>query len=161
MALELQPMSVRDAMQHVRSWHRHSRRIQGGLFAACVVDPDGWPVGVAIVGRPVSRVLQERGYLEVVRVATTGARNACSMLYGWASREVRSRGASGLVTYIRADEPGITTRAAGWVHTHTTRARRVGWANRSGRARQDCIAKTRWEPPWSAEYTRRLAQGGE
>ena len=161
MALTLSPISLSDAMQHTRAWHRHNPRIQGGIVAQCVLDVHGWPVGVAIIGRPVSRILQGRGYLEVVRVATTGARNACSMLYGWSSREARARGANGLVTYIRADEPGTTVRAAGWVHTHTTRPAKSPWQNRPNRAQQDSIAKTRWEPPWSAEYTRALAQGGK
>jgi hypothetical protein len=161
MGLRLSPISLSDACTHVRHWHRHNPAIQGGIVAQCVVDEHGWPQGVAIMGRPVSRVLQERGYLEVGRVATTGARNACSMLYGWAAREARRRGAQGLVTYIRADEPGTTVRAAGWLHTHTTKPAKNPWQNRPGRAAQESIAKTRWEPQWSAEYTRRLAQGDE
>lgn len=104
-----------------------------------------------ILGRPVSRILQQRGLLEVNRVATTGARNACSMLYGWASREARRRGATGLVTYTREDEPGTSLRAAGWVKTGRTRARKRGWSNRAGRRTQLPVDKIRWEPVWSAK----------
>jgi hypothetical protein len=149
MSLSLYPMQIADAKAHVARWHRHSAPPVGGICAACVVDPNGWPVGVAVIGRPVSRVLQERGYLEVTRVATTGARNACSMLYGWAAREALRRQAPALCTYTRADEPGTSLRAAGWIDCATTRPRSRGWANRGGRVQQERIGKIRWEPRWS------------
>lgn len=42
------------------------------------VAKDEMLVGVAIVGRPVARLLDDDHTLEVVRVATDGTRNACS-----------------------------------------------------------------------------------
>jgi hypothetical protein len=43
-------------------------------------------VGVAIVGRPVARMRDDGVTAEVTRLCTDGTRNACSFLYGAASR---------------------------------------------------------------------------
>ena len=77
--------------------HRHLRPPLSGL-AAWEVLIDGWPVGWAIVGRPVSRVLQADGWVEVTRVAVPavadgGPRNACSAVYGAIARWARRGGA--------------------------------------------------------------------
>lgn len=134
--------------------HRHlSSPPPGGLFALEVVGEDGWPVGWAIVGRASSRVLDGRGWVEVTRCSTDGTRNACSILYGAASRWARARHA-GIVTYTREDEPGASLRGAGWVVTGESRARRNGWGNRGGRRAQEAIGKMRWCPPWFADLMR-------
>lgn len=54
------------------------------------------------------------GTAEVVRVATDGTRNACSMLYGAAWRACRALGYRRLVTYTLPEEGGASLRAAGW-----------------------------------------------
>ena len=153
MSLRLEPCGVTSARQYVARWHRHNAPPPGAIKCAVVVDEDGWAHGVAMLGRPVSPALQRLGVVEVNRVATDGTRNACSMLYGWASREAK-RSAVGVITYTRADEPGTSLRAAGWVDVGTTKQRTVGWSNRPNRARQECIAKTRWAPPWCADVLR-------
>lgn len=148
--LFIAPCGITLAKAYVARWHRHNDPPTSGLQAALVVDADGWAHGVAVLSRPVSRVLQGRGYWEVVRVATDGTRNACSALYGWASRTARRDAAcSGLVTYTRVDEPGGSLRASGWVETGRTRPRKDGWKTRTGRRRSAPIEKVRWEPPWS------------
>ena len=53
---------------------------------------DGEIVGVAIVGRPVSRYLDDGWTLEVNRLCTNGYRNACSFLYSAAWRAARNLG---------------------------------------------------------------------
>lgn len=82
----------------VERLHRHHDPPPSGLVAFEAVGPDGWPVGWAIVGRPVSAVLQAAGWVEVTRVAVVavedgGPRGACSMLYGAAARWARRGGA--------------------------------------------------------------------
>ena len=47
---------------------------------------NGHLAGVAIVGRPVSRYLDNGLTLEVNRLCTDGTKNACSFLYGAAAR---------------------------------------------------------------------------
>ena len=157
MALRLEPCGVTSARQYVARWHRHNEPPTGAIVCAVVVDPDGWARGVAMLGRPVSPALQAQGCLEINRVATDGTRNACSMLYGWGSREARRRGANRLVTYTLETEPGTSLLAAGWVVTGVTKPRKSGWSNRNGRRQQVAIGKTRWEPQWSALVIRAVA----
>lgn len=108
------PMTIRDANAYVALHHRHHRPVRGGLFALSVMDEAGDVRGVAIVGRPVARMLQDGRTAEVVRVATDGAANACSALYGAAWRTCRAMGYLRLVTYTLPEEGGGSLRAAGW-----------------------------------------------
>lgn len=75
---------------------------------------DGRLVGVAIVGRPVSRYLDNGLTLEVNRLCTDGTKNACSFLYGAAWRAARALGYRKIITYILDTESGASLRAAGW-----------------------------------------------
>lgn len=113
MGLQLTPISISDACEFVRRHHRHHRPPVGGLFAVSC-SCDGEVVGVAIVGRPVARMLQDGWTAEVTRVATDGTKNACSMLYGACWRACRALNYRRLVTYTLDTEPGTTLLAAGW-----------------------------------------------
>lgn len=104
MSLRLLPCTLTDAAAFVRQHHRHHRPPQGGLFAVAV--GDDVVRGVAIVGRPVARGLQDGWTAEVTRLATDGTRNACSMLYGACWRAARSLGWRRLVTYTLPSEGG-------------------------------------------------------
>lgn len=147
MTLSVRPCGITVARVGVARLHRHHRPPLSGLvaFEALV---DGWPVGWATVGRPVSRVLQARGWVEVTRVATDGTRNACSLLYGAAARWAKKRGTP-ICTYTFASESGASLRGAGWVVTGHVQARR--W-DRTSRARRSSPTesedKLRWSPPW-------------
>ena len=142
----MQPITLREARAFVSRVHRHHKAPQGGLFAVAASEGEE-VVGVAIVGRPVARMLNDGWTAEVVRLATTGARNACSMLYAAAWRAARALGYRRLVTYTLPEEGGASLRASGW--------RLIGEAgggtwNRKGRPRVDLHptqAKFRWEMP--------------
>src|SRR5690606_13651728 len=67
-----------------------------------------------IVGRPVSRMLQDGWTAEVTRCCTDGARNACSLLYRAAWRAARAMGYLRLITYTLPKEGGASLRGAGW-----------------------------------------------
>lgn len=112
--MTLVPVTFREACAFISAHHRHHRPPQGCLFCVGAED-DGKIVGVAVVGRPVSRRLQEQGWTaEVTRLATDGTRNACSMLYAAAWRAARALGWRRLVTYTLPEEGGTSLRAAGW-----------------------------------------------
>ena len=112
-ALALTPISLREANAFVERNHRHHKGVTGHKFSiGCT--RDGELVGVAIMGRPVSRYLDDGLTLEVNRLCTTGAENACSMLYGAAARAARAMGYQKIITYTLDTEPGISLRAAGW-----------------------------------------------
>jgi hypothetical protein len=102
--------------------------------------------GVAILGRPVARRLDDGHTVEVTRVATDGCPNACSTLYGAARRIARALGYGTAITYTRADEPGTSLRAAGWHLVAHTRAGSWNRRHRSRRTRAaDRVEKMRWE----------------
>ncbi len=112
-ALALTPISLREANAFVERNHRHHKGVTGHKFSiGCT--REGELVGVAIMGRPVSRYLDDGLTLEVNRLCTTGAENACSMLYGAAARAARAMGYQKIITYTLDTEPGTSLRAAGW-----------------------------------------------
>jgi hypothetical protein len=79
--MELRPISVKHARAFVTEHHRHHDAPRGAKFCLAAWH-GGQLVGVAMVGRPVSRMLDNGTTAEVIRVATDGTRNACSFLYG-------------------------------------------------------------------------------
>ena len=113
MSLTIVPITQREAFAWVARTHRHHKPPRGSLVQLAVASEDE-VVGVAIVGRPVSRMLQDGWTAEVTRVATDGTRNACSMLYGAAWRAVRALGYRLLITYTLPEEGGASLRGAGF-----------------------------------------------
>lgn len=113
MTLQIAPITLRAANAYVAEHHRHHKPARGCLFCISVRDDDGVR-GVAIVGRPVSRMLDDGYTAEVTRVCTDGTANACSMLYGAARRAARAVGYQRIVTYTLPGEGGASLRAAGW-----------------------------------------------
>lgn len=147
MTLRIVPVTLREAHAFVSSVHRHHRPAQGGIFAVACAE-SSTICGVAVVGRPVARRLQDGFTAEVTRLATDGTKNACSMLYAASWRAARAMGYLRLITYILNTEPGTSLSAAGWRMVASTRDGE-GW-NRNGRPRVDCHplqAKLRWEVP--------------
>ncbi len=113
MSLELVPLTFREAVAFVREHHRHHEPPRGDVFRVAAAQ-DGQIVGVAMVGRPVARRLQDGWTLEVLRLCSIGARNVCSFLYGASWRAARALGWRRLVTYTLPEEGGASLRAAGW-----------------------------------------------
>jgi hypothetical protein len=107
-------------------------------------------IGVAIVGRPVARRLDD-GYVgEIVRTCTEGAKNVNSFLYGACARIWREMGGTRIITYTLETESGISLKAAGYRHRETTKAfaEGKGWTSRKGREWQPkvhSVQKYRWE----------------
>jgi hypothetical protein len=142
--LSIVPMPLDEANAYVAAHHRHHVPVVGAKFCVGVAEADR-VCGVAIIGRPVARHLDDGWTLEVTRVATDGTKNACSSLYGAARRATFALGYRKLITYTLASEGGSSLRAAGW--------RVVGEAaggswSRVSRPRVDkhpLEAKLRWE----------------
>ena len=112
--LSLVPVSLKDANAFVAAHHRHHKPVTGHKFSiGC--EQDGRLVGVAIVGRPVSRYLDDGLTLEVNRLCSTGKKNVCSMLYAAAARAAKAIGYRKVITYTLDSEPGTSLRAAGWM----------------------------------------------
>lgn len=143
--MKVAPLTIKAARAYVARWHRHLPIVRGGLFALGA-EVDGRIVGVAIVGRPKARRLQDRGDVaEITRVATDGTRNACSFLYSRARRAAQILGWRRVVTYTLEEEPGSSLRGADFDRVARTRGGR--W-DREERARADLHPlqrKFRWE----------------
>jgi len=112
--LQILPCSLAEANAFVAKHHRHHRPVPGHKFSLAVADETATVRGVAIVGRPVARNLDDGWTLEVTRVATDACPNACSALYGAARRATFALGYRRLVTYSLPSEGGASLRGAGW-----------------------------------------------
>ncbi len=152
MSLTLVPVPLREANTWIAKHHRHHRPARGCLFCIGAADGSG-VVGVAIVGRPVARHLQDGFTAEVTRLCVAidprredkGHRNACSMLYAACWRAARAMGYRRIGTYTLPEEGGASLRGAGWKLIGEAGGGR--WA-REGRPRVDdhpLQAKLRWE----------------
>lgn len=112
--LKIMPCDFRTAQDFVKDHHRHNKPPVGHKFSIACFDGDRL-CGVAMVGRPVSRYLDDGLTLEVNRCCTDGTKNACSMLYGAAWRAAKALGYKRLFTYTRQSENGASLRASNWI----------------------------------------------
>lgn len=148
MSLAVVPVSFADACAFVAAWHRHHAPPVGHKFSVGVADGEGVLRGVAIVGRPVARHLDDGQALEVLRSATDGTPHVNSMLYATCWRAAKALGYRRLLTYTQQGEAGSSLRAAGW-RVIAERAPRAGWDTPS-RPRQlrgtENVQRFLWEP---------------
>lgn len=141
------PVTQAEAKAYIDAHHRHHKPSLGDIFRlGCAMD--GEICGVAMVGRPVARVLDDGWTLEVTRCCTDGTKNAASKLYGAAWRVARALGYLKVITYTLETESGASLRGAGWrcVGEATTRVGQ-GWSVKS-RPRVDTHPlqqKLKWE----------------
>ena len=132
--LRLVPISFSDAVGFVQMWHRHHAPPVGHKFSVGVANGDTL-VGVAMVGRPVARHLDDGLTLEVNRTCTDETRNANSLLYGASWRAAKALGYQRLITYTQSGESGASLRGAGW-RVVAELPERKGWTTPS-RPRDD------------------------
>lgn len=155
------PISLDEANAFVSQHHRHRGPVVGAKFCIAAAarhaigsqQPGGAGygmhmdsiVGVAIVGRPVARSLDDGWTLEVNRLCTNGTKNACSMLYAAAWRAARALGYRQLITYTLASESGISLRAAGWRVVGQVKGRSWDTPSRPRIDTEPLQDKFRWE----------------
>jgi len=142
--LELQAITFKEASNFIQIHHRHHIPSRGWKYGVGINDGNNL-VGVIIVGRPVSRHLDNGEILEVTRCCTNGTKNACSKLYSTAKKICKLLGYKKLITYTLDSESGTSLKASGWEITHKTKG--LSW-NTPSRARTDkhpLLDKFRWE----------------
>ena len=126
-------------------WHAHHPPPVGGLFAL------GGFLGarlvcVAVVSRPVARVLDTGAVAEVTRLASDGStRGAASATLRACVREAVARGYTRVLSYTLLGESGACYRAARWRTTHITRAEEWARKERVRKAAAQPGRKVRWE----------------
>jgi hypothetical protein len=153
--LTVVPMTIARAKTVCARWHRHNKAPQSGLFAVGANSGDEL-VGIAIVGRPSARALQDGVTCEITRVATNGCRNACSLLYGACCRAARALGYKRIVTYTLQSESGVSLRASGFQEdarldarpTWSTQSRPRVQTNLFGEEQRPSGPKIRWVKKW-------------
>ena len=114
-SIEAIPLSQRDAKEYIARNHRHHKPPVGDIFRIGAKQ-NGNLVGVVMVGRPVSRYLDDGETVEVIRLCTDGSRNICSFLYSRAARIAKEMGFKRIITYILDIEPGTSLKAVGWTY---------------------------------------------
>jgi hypothetical protein len=114
--MRIVPLKLREANDFVEQWHRHSARTSndGGKFAIGL-EHEGSLIGVAIVGRPIARLLQVEGAAELLRLCTSpeAPKGSGSKLYARAKRIWQLMGGTKVHTYTLDREGGATMRGAG------------------------------------------------
>lgn len=128
---KIRNIHLKEANAFVNDHHRHHKGTTGCKFAIGLYEADKL-IGVAICGRPVSRHLDDGTVLEINRVCTNGAENACSELYSACCRIANAYGYEKIITYILKSESGASLRASNFTcegeagGTHWTGKRNKG-----------------------------------
>jgi hypothetical protein len=152
-------VSLDVANEFVRRFHRHNKPVPGSKVNLGVVDETGMLRGVAIIGRPIARKLDDGWTLEVNRVATDGCINSCSALYGAARRIVFDLGYRRLLTYTLVDENGASLRGAGWKKVSEVEGNNgKGWQSRERKEQAVYrLPKYRWEAVLPKQSQKRVS----
>lgn len=111
--MRIVPVTLDQAKAFVAQHHRHNRAPVSWKFGAGL-EVGGKLVGVAMAGRCVARGLDSPNVLEVTRVCTLGAQNACTRLYGAVCRAAAALGYRKVYAYTLQSEPGSSLKAAGF-----------------------------------------------
>jgi hypothetical protein len=143
----LLPLTIAEANEFVRSFHRHSRPVLSARYAIGL-ESDGELCGCAIVGRPVARMLQNGTTAEVTRLCVNerAPRCACSRVYRACWRAWVAMGGRRLVTYTLKSETGASLRGAGFKLVGEVRAEE--WSRVTRRREWQPVygqQKFRWE----------------
>lgn len=156
--LSVRPISLKDANAYIIENHRHHDKVQGHKFSEACYDGDRL-CGVAVVGRPVGRYLDDGMTLEVTRLCTDGTKNACSILYARCARIAKDMGYKKIITYILESEHGSSLLASGW-HCEAENVGGVSW-NMPSRPRELVDAQISMfgnKPKYPTEKKKRYAK---
>lgn len=149
--LRVDPISFKEMCIFVDKHHRHTKAPRGWKFGLGCYNGNEL-IGVASVGRPVSRHVDDGETLEVNRVCVNPdidsnlVHNACSMLYAASAKRAKKDGYKKIVTYTLVTELGTTLKAVGWEIEYTQK-KGGSWnskTRRRGRLMTDGIPKHRW-----------------
>jgi hypothetical protein len=139
-------------------WHSRLPRIGGsfGRVYYCAMF-DGKAYAVAMWSNPVARLLPQREWLELRRlaIAADAPRNTATRMLGWMARDIHARfgEVEVLVSYQDTEvHTGGIYRGAGWEQAKGYISRARGWSkgdgggrDRAGRTNQAVAPRMRWE----------------
>ena len=145
--LKAVPIKQREAKAFIKKHHRHHLPPVGSIFQLAVAR-GAELVGVAIIGRPVSRMLDDGFTLEVTRLCTLdspASKHAASKLYALAWSIASQMGYTRLITYTMKDETGVSLVAAGWRTLYQTEGRSWSVPSRPRVDKHPLGQRTLWE----------------
>lgn len=143
--MKVRPCTLAQANDLVSKIHRHHKPCTGHRFSLALYSDQGDLLAVAICGRPVARMCDAYGTLEVLRCASDGTRNAISKLYGAICRAADAMGFHTVQTYTLPEEGGASMRAIGF--QFAGEAGGGQWKHTDGKARrtdQPTQVKHKW-----------------
>jgi len=130
-SLVLVPITFKEACKFTGYNHRHNQPPVGHKFSIGL-ESNGKRVGVVMAGRPVARHLDDGQTIEILRVTTDGTKNACSKLYGAATRAAFAMGYLRAITYTLQSETGASLRGAGFTPEAELSSNIKAWKSRWG-----------------------------
>ena len=150
----LEPVDLTTAKRFINETHRHNEAPLSWRFGVGL-SRGGFLVGVAMVGRPTGRGLDQKYAVEITRVCVVegASKNSCSMLYGAACRMAKAGGYRIAYTYTLAEEDGASVKAAGFT-LDAELDERLSWSapsrpryddNLFGERKRPAGAKRRWK----------------
>ena len=142
------PLTLKDANKFVKEFHRHNKDCRGHRFSIGALYKEEL-VGVAIIGRPIARKLDQKLIAEVLRncVKPAAPKGTCSFLYSKAIQVWQVLGGKKVITYTLESEKGYSLKAVNFKRAAKTPIFKNGWTNRNNRVLPDTqkIRKIRWE----------------
>ena len=144
--MKITPITQKKAKKFVDTHHRHHKSPVGSIFQIGL-SIEAELVGVIMVGRPVSRYLDDGYTLEINRTCVLdNIPNACSMLMGAACKAGKALGYTKINTYTLDFESGRSLHGAGFVKESLIKGRL--WDGKSRQREQKSLFqeydKIRW-----------------
>ena len=150
--LKVIPLSLKEANEFITKHHRHNKKCAGHKFSIGA-EYKGKLVGVAIIGRPVARKLDNKFTLEINRncVLDDAPKGTCSFLYAKAIKIWQSMGGKKIITYTLTTESGSSLKAINFNKDTQVKIfkKNTGWTTRANRVWQEIHATPRIR--WSKE----------
>ena len=142
------PISIKEANEFILNFHRHNAPVKNCRFAIGA-GFEGKLVGVAIIGNPVARLMNDGFTMEVLRVCAKedSPKNTCSFLYGRSWRVWQQMGGLRMITYTLQSESGSSLKGSGWKIVGETKPSK-GWSRKNRDRKWQPIygqMKFRWE----------------
>lgn len=144
MSLTVAPIALKHAAKFIGVEHRHNKVMGIQRWALAAYDGQRL-IGVVVVGNPNARMLKHPRRFEVTRLATDGTTDACSFLYGAATRVARAMGIWSLKTYTLLSESGASLRAVHAKDEGEVAAEEWGRPSRPRTTKHTIAPRRRWE----------------
>lgn len=142
--MKIRPITFKAACDFVTKYHRHHKRPVGHKFSISVVK-NNEIIGVAIVGRPIARRLDNNLTAEITRLCIIEEnKNAASFLLGAARKCAFAMGYEKIITYTMPQEGGASLRGAGFIQDGITPGKTWSVKTRKRTDKHPLGEKIRW-----------------